>query len=163
VTSQVLSEQLSTTSVQAFIRLLQGHAATTRELSADLVRDHGLTINDYEALLRLARADDRRLKRVELAESLVLTPSGVTRLLDGLERAGYVEKGSCDSDARITYAVLTDAGLDKLREASTSHVAQIRAFFEQRFNDDELATLADLLGRLPGAAGDGEDCGAPPE
>lgn len=163
MTSQVLSEQLYSTSVQAFIRLLQGHAATTRELSADLVRDHGLTINDYEALLRLARADDRRLKRVELAESLVLTPSGVTRLLDGLERAGYVEKGSCDSDARITYAVLTDPGLDKLREASTSHVAQIRAFFEGRFNDDELATLADLLGRLPGAAGDDEDCGAPPE
>ena len=119
-----------------------------------------MTINDYEALLRLSRADDRRLKRVELAESLVLTPSGVTRLLDGLERAGYAEKGSCDSDARITYAVLTDAGLDKLREASTSHVAQIREFFEQRFNEDELATLADLLGRLPEAAGDGEDCAA---
>jgi DNA-binding MarR family transcriptional regulator len=163
MTSQVLSKQLSPTAVQAFIRLLQGHAAATRELSADLVRDHGLTINDYEALLRLSRADDRRLKRVELAESLVLTPSGVTRLLDGLERAGYVEKGSCDSDARITYAVLTDAGLDKLREASTSHVAQIRTFFEQRFDDDELATLSDLLGRLPEAAGDGEDCGAPPE
>ena len=163
MTSQVLSEQLSATSVQAFIRLLQGHAAATRELSADLVRDHGLTINDYEALLRLSRADDRRLKRVELAESLVLTPSGVTRLLDGLERAGYVEKGSCDSDARITFAVLTDAGLNKLREASTSHVAQIREFFEQRFDPNELATLADLLGRLPEAAGDGEDCRPPPE
>ena len=162
MTSQVLSKQLSPTAVQAFIRLLQGHAAATRELSADLVRDHGLTINDYEALLRLSRADDRRLKRVELAETLVLTPSGVTRLLDGLERAGYVEKGSCDSDARITYAVLTDTGLDKLRDASTSHVAQIRTFFEQRFDDDELARLADLLGRLAEAAGDGEDC-VPPE
>jgi DNA-binding MarR family transcriptional regulator len=162
VTSQVLSEQLSPTAVQAFIRLLQGHAAATRVLSADLVREHGLTINDYEALLRLSRADDRRLKRVELAGSLLLTPSGVTRLLDGLERAGYVEKGSCDSDARVTYAVLTDAGHDKLAEASTSHIAQIRAFFEQRFEDDELATLADLLGRLPEAAGDGEDC-RPPE
>jgi DNA-binding MarR family transcriptional regulator len=122
-----------------------------------------LTINDYEALLRLSRADDRRLKRVELAESLVLTPSGVTRMLDGLERAGYVEKGSCDSDARITYAVLTGAGLDKLREASTSHVAQIRTFFEQRFDEAELTTLADLLGRLPEAVDDGEDCGPPPE
>jgi DNA-binding MarR family transcriptional regulator len=159
-----LSEQLSIASVQAFIRLLQGHAAATRVLSSDLVREHGLTINDYEALLRLSRAEDRRLKRVELAESLLLTPSGVTRLLDGLERAGYAEKGSCDTDARITYAVLTDAGLAKLREASTSHVAQIREFFEQRFDDDELATLADLLGRLPETAGDGDgDCGPPPE
>jgi DNA-binding MarR family transcriptional regulator len=154
MTSQVLSEQLSPTSVQAFIGLIQGHAAATRELSADLVRDHGLTINDYEALLRLERADERRLKRVELAESLVLTPSGVTRLLDGLERAGYVEKGSCDSDARITYAVLTDAGLDKLREASSSHVAQIRTFFEQRFSESELVALAELLGRLPQSSDD---------
>jgi len=163
MTSQVLSEQLSSASIQAFVRLLQGHAAATRELSADLVREHGLTINDYEALLRLSRAEDRRLKRVELAESLLLTPSGVTRLLDGLERSGFVEKGSCDSDARITYAVLTDAGLDKLRDASSSHVAQVRAYFEQRFDENELATLADLLGRLPTAAGDGMDCSAPPE
>lgn len=158
MTSQVLSEQLSSTAVEAFIRLLQGHAAATKELSADLVRDHALTINDYEALLRLARADDRRLKRVELADSLLLTPSGVTRLLDGLERAGYVEKGSCDSDARITYAVLTDAGLDKLRAASGSHVAQVRAFFEQRFSEDELKALAQLLGRLQESVEDVPDC-----
>jgi DNA-binding MarR family transcriptional regulator len=163
MTSQVLSEQLSTASVQTFVRLLQGHAAATRELSADLVRDHGLTINDYEALLRLSRADGHYLKRVELAESLVLTPSGVTRLLDGLERAGYVEKGSCETDARITYAVLTDAGHEKLEEASRSHIAQIRAFFGERFDDDELATLAELLGRLPGAVGDGTECAPPPE
>jgi DNA-binding MarR family transcriptional regulator len=149
-----LSEQLSKASVQAFVGLLQGHAAATRELSADLVRDHGLTINDYEALLRLSRSDDRRLKRVELAESLVLTPSGVTRLLDGLQRAGYVEKGSCDSDARVTYAVLTDAGLDKLRQSSRSHIAQIREYFEQRLNEDELVTLVRLLGRLS-ESGDG--------
>ena len=163
MTSQVLSEQLSTAPVQAFVRLLQGHAAAMRELSADLVRDHGLTINDYEALLRLSRADGHYLKRVELAESLVLTPSGVTRLLDGLERAGYVEKGSCETDARITYAVLTDAGHEKLEEASRSHIAQIRAFFGERFDDDELATLAELLGRLPGAGGDGTECAPPPE
>lgn len=163
MTSQVLSEQLSTAHVQAFIRLLQGHAAATRELSADLVRDHGLTINDYEALLRLSRAPDYGMKRVELAESLVLTPSGVTRLLDGLERAGYVEKGSCDTDARISYAVLTEAGHERLEEASRSHIAQIRAFFEQRFDDAEIVTFAELLGRLPGAVGDGADCGPPPE
>jgi len=158
MTSQVLTEQLSRASIDAFIRLVQGHAAATRALSADLVREHGLTINDYEALLRLSRADDHRLKRVELAESLLLTPSGVTRLLDGLERAGYVEKGSCATDARITYAVLTDAGRAKLGEASSSHVAQVRAFFEQRFDADELATLAELLKRLPPSPADEPDC-----
>lgn len=161
MTSQVLSSQLSPTAIDVFVRLLQGHAAATRELSADLVREHGLTINDYEALLRLAQADERRLKRVELAESLLLTPSGVTRLLDGMERAGYVEKGSCDTDARVTYAVLTAAGLEKLREASSSHVAQVRAFFEQRFSEDELAALAQLLGRLQGSGDDVPDCSPP--
>ena len=78
----------------------------------------------------------------------MLTPSGVTRLLDGLERAGYVEKGSCDTDARITYAVLTDAGLEKLREASRSHITQIRAFFGERF-DDERARDARRAARPP--------------
>ena len=162
MTSQVLTkQQLSSTAIEAFVRLIQGHAAATRELSADLVRDHGLTINDYECLLRLSRADDQRLKRIELAESLVLTPSGVTRLLDGLERAGYVEKGSCETDARITYAVLTDAGREKLGEAAGSHVVQVRAFFEQRFNEDELGALAALLGRLPESADDVPDCSPP--
>ncbi len=159
MTSQVLSDQLSAPAIQAFVGLLRAHAATTRRLSAELVAEHGLTINDYEALLRLSRADGRQLKRVELAESLLLTASGVTRLLDGLERAGYVEKGSCPTDARVTYAVLTDAGREKLEQASLSHIAEIRALFEERFDGEELVTLADLLGRLPldsGAAG--EDC-----
>ena len=159
MSSQVLSEQLSVVSVDVFIGLLRGHAATTRTLSADLVAEHGLTINDYEALLRLSRAEDGHMKRVELADSLLLTPSGVTRLLDGLERAGYVEKGSCATDARVTYAVLTDTGREKLDEASCSHIAAIRALFEERFNASELSTLAELLSRLPGASGaDGADC-----
>jgi len=164
MTSQVLTTQASTTSLDAWVRLLRAHAATTRALSAELVADHGLTINDYEALLLLSRAEGGHLKRVELAEQLILTPSGVTRLLDGLERAGYVEKGSCSTDARVTYAVLTAAGLAKLEEASASHVAAVRALFEGRFAEDELATLAGLLGRLPGTAGaDGADCDPTPE
>ncbi len=159
MTSQVLSDQLSRPAIQAFVGLLRAHAATTRRLSAQLVSEHGLTINDYEALLRLSRADGRQLKRVELAESLLLTASGVTRLLDGLERAGYVEKGSCPTDARVTYAVLTDAGRKRLDRASLSHIAEIRALFEERFDVDELAALADLLGRLPLESGaPGEDC-----
>lgn len=157
---QVLTAQLSTTALDAWVRLLRSHAATTRALSAELLAEHGLTINDYEALLLLARAEGRHLKRIELAEQLILTPSGITRMLDGLERAGYVEKGSCATDARVNYAVLTDAGLAKFEEASTSHLAAVRALFESRFDENDLATLADLLGRLPGAGGaDGADCG----
>jgi DNA-binding MarR family transcriptional regulator len=163
LTSQVLSSQVSegVPALDAFVGLLRAHAALTRELNADLVNRHGLTINDYEVLLHLARADGRRLRRVDLAERLVLTASGVTRLLDGLERAGYVEKGRCESDARVTYAVLTTAGLDKLREASDTHVGGIRTAFELRYSEDELAALAELLARLPLEGGSVESCSAP--
>jgi DNA-binding MarR family transcriptional regulator len=88
------------------------------------------------------------MRRVDLAEQVLLTPSGITRLLDGLERGGLVERGSCDTDRRVVYAVLTDAGLAKVREASTSHVVQIEALFGARFDDDELDGLASLLSRL---------------
>jgi len=101
------------------------------------------------------------MRRVDLAEKLILTASGVTRLLDGLEEAGLVDRAACAGDRRVTYAVLTEAGHAKLKEASQSHVADIRAFFETRFSTDELDQLAALLGRLPGAADAvEEDCSA---
>lgn len=146
-------------SLNAWVGLLRAHAALTRTLSAELVQSHGLTINDYEVLLHLARADEHQLRRVDLAERLLLTASGITRLLDGLERSGYVRKAQCASDARVTYAVLTDDGFMKLKEASDTHLAGIRALFEERFSDDELETLGELLARLPGPAADGDtDC-----
>jgi DNA-binding MarR family transcriptional regulator len=146
----------------AWVALLRAYAATTRALSAELVAEHGLTINDYEALLRLARAEDRRMRRVDLAGALLLTASGVTRLLDGLERAGYVERATCASDRRVVYAVLTAAGRAKLREASGSHLAAVQALFEGRFDEEEVNTLAELLGRLPGAGDPSdEDCAGP--
>ena len=158
MTSQVLPTQTSSPTISVWAQLLRTHAAVTRELSAKLVADHGLTINDYEALLHLSRAEDYALRRIDLAEKLVLTPSGVTRLLDGLERAGWVKKGACKTDARVTYAVLTDRGRAKLDRASRSHLAQVRTVFEERFSAEELETLAALLGRLPGGGGDGEAC-----
>lgn len=136
---------------------LRGHAVLTRTLNAQLVAEHGLTINDYEVLLRLSGAPERRMKRVELARSLLLTPSGITRLLEGLQTAGWVEKAFCPGDARVTYAVLTDTGTAKLREAAGSHLADIDRLFSGRFDDAELATLAELLGRLGGGV-DGESC-----
>jgi DNA-binding MarR family transcriptional regulator len=147
--------------VAAFSRLLRAHSTLNRELSARLLTEHGLTINDYEALLYLSHEEDGSLRRVDLAERLMLTPSGVTRLLDGLERDGWVRKGQCDSDARVTYAVLTDEGRERLELAGRTHVAQIREIFAERFSEDELETLVDLLGRLPGATGVGEGCSPP--
>jgi DNA-binding MarR family transcriptional regulator len=158
MTSQVLTTQ-SFPSVDAFARLLRAHAALKRELNARLVAEHGLSITDYECLLALAHAEEGAMRRVDLAEQLMLTPSGVTRLLDGLERDGWVTKAACESDARVTYAVLTDEGRERLESAGRSHVAQVRELIERQLSHEELATLVELLGRLPGgAAGRGEDC-----
>ena len=156
--SQVLSEQSS--AVRGFVALVRAHAAVIRQLNDQLTRDHGLTINDYEVLLRLARAEGRRMRRVDLAGEVLLTASGITRLLDGLENEGFVERASCDTDRRVVYAVLTDAGHAKLRSAGTSHVAQIEQLFADRLDESEQATFATLLERvaLDEAA---DDCSAP--
>jgi DNA-binding MarR family transcriptional regulator len=119
-----------------------------------------LTLNSYEVLLHLARADGKRLRRVDLAERVLLTPSGITRLLEGLERVGYVERASCVSDARVTYAQLTDAGEAKLREAAGTHVTGIREFFRERFSEEELGALGSMLERLPVDPPGDLDCGA---
>ncbi|HXG76980.1 MAG TPA: MarR family transcriptional regulator [Gaiellaceae bacterium] len=137
--------------MSAFAALLRAHAATTRRLNAQLLTDHGLTLSDYEVLLRLARADERRMRRVDLAAQVLLTASGITRLLEGLERLGYVERATCASDRRVVYAVLTDAGLEKVREASTTHFAQVDDLFGARLEDAELAELAALLTRVSDA------------
>jgi len=109
---------------------------------------HGLTLNSYEVMLYLAHAPGRRLRRVDLAESVLLTASGITRLLDGLERSGYVSRAASEQDARVSYAVLTDEGYEKLRSAAPTHVGSIRELFGEQFSSDELETLAELLGRL---------------
>ena len=88
-------------SLDAWVSFLRAHAAITRELSVRLQREHGLTLNDYEVLLHLSQADGGMMRRVDLAQSVLLTASGITRLLDGLERSGLVEKASCDRDARV--------------------------------------------------------------
>jgi DNA-binding MarR family transcriptional regulator len=150
--SQVLSDQgFGQPAVRAFVGLLRGHAAATRTFSALLQRQHGLSLSEYEVLLRLFRAPEHQLKRVELVEQVLLTPSGITRLLARLEQAGYVEKANCASDARVTYAVLTREGMRKLRAATRSHTAEIESFLGAQYTEDELRTLGQLLARLPAA------------
>ncbi len=159
MTRQVLSTQ-TTPEVQVFAGLLRAHAATTRRFNTELVHEHGLTLSDYEVLLRLARAPDRRLRRIDLAQQVLLTPSGITRLLAGLERNGFVERVACESDARVSYAQLTPDGLGKLRAASKTHVEGIRSLFGEHFTAGELESLSELLGRLPVEAADDDACEA---
>jgi DNA-binding MarR family transcriptional regulator len=142
----------------AWVGFLRAHSAITRQMDADLIAAHQLTLNDYEVLLHLSRAPDRRMRRVDLANRVVLTQSGITRLLGGLEQAGFVERASCPTDGRVVYAQLTAAGHAKLRAASATHLDGIRRLFSSRFAADELKVLESLLGRLPVARGDA-DCG----
>ena len=135
--------------LEAWINFLRAHAAVTRQFNAELLATHELTINDFDVLAQLSRAPEQALKRVDLAERVLLTPSGITRLLKGLEDAGWVSNRPCAEDARVTYAVLTPAGKKKLEQARKTHVASVRALFSERFEHDELETLASLLERLP--------------
>ena len=155
--SQLLSKQ--SIGIDAFVALVRAHATVTRELNAQLAADHGLTISDYEVLLRLARAPERRLRRVDLAQQVLLTPSGITRLLDGLERQGWVDRAACAEDRRVVYAVLTDEGAAKLGEAGSTHIPQIEEHFARRVGVEELASLVELLRRLD-AAGVESPCDA---
>jgi DNA-binding MarR family transcriptional regulator len=134
---------------ETWIRFLRAHAAVTRQFNSELLEKHGLTLNDFDVLAQLSRAPEYGLKRSELADRVLLTPSGITRLLEGLERAGYVQRGDCESDARVTYAVLTEAGRKKFRAASRTHLASVEALLSERFAQRDLEQLAELLGRLP--------------
>jgi DNA-binding MarR family transcriptional regulator len=141
---------LSTQAVEAaWVRFLRAHAAVTRELSARLEAAHGLTLSDYDVLVQLYHAPERSLRRVDIARAVLLTASGITRLLDGLERAGWVEKRACASDARVSYAALTETGMRKFEEARQTHLADIEELFGARYSAEEREQLAELLGRLP--------------
>jgi DNA-binding MarR family transcriptional regulator len=141
--------------LDAWRSYLKSHATILRALDADLIAQHGMTTRDYEVLLYLSQAPDRKLPMSALAESTMLTRSGITRLVDGLVSAGLIERVSCRSDARVSYAQLTDAGYEKLRQAGCTHVASIRAMFLEHYSPEEIEQLAALLSRLPGGGGVG--------
>ena len=152
------SSRLDGVALEAWRSYLQSHAAIVRELDAALLAEHGMTARDYEVLLYLAQAPERKLPMSALSERTMLTRSGITRLVDGLVECGLIERVSCPSDARVSYARLTDSGYDKLRHAGCTHVASIERMFLAHFKPAELERLAELLGRLPGAGHDGGSC-----
>jgi DNA-binding MarR family transcriptional regulator len=129
---------------------MRAHSVLRRELDAEVLRPRGLTMNDFEALMHLSRADELRLRRVDLVERLMLTPSGVTRLLEGLQEAGLVENLQCEDDARVTWARLTQDGVETLGCVGASHTERLRVLFRDTLSEDEVEQLSELLGKLPG-------------
>jgi DNA-binding MarR family transcriptional regulator len=112
-------------------------------------------MSDFDALLNLSKAEDNRLRRVDLVEALMLTPSGVTRLLEGLQEGGLVENVNCDDDARVTWARLTEEGAETIECVGATYAKRLQQLFGDRLEPDEVAQLSELLGKLPGVgAGD---------
>jgi len=154
-TQSLTSTPATSNAVRALGGLVGAHSTLTRELSAQLVDKHGLTLSEYEVLLLLSRAPEHSMRRIDLAGEVRLSPSGVTRMLNRLEDTGLVTKGKCSTDARVTYAVLTDAGMHKLQRCAPDHFAAVERLLGERLDDGELDSLAALLGRLTSA---GDEC-----
>jgi DNA-binding MarR family transcriptional regulator len=132
----------------AWHAFLHGHAAVIRKLEAELATAHGLSLPAYEVLAHLSEAPQRRMRMTELTRRALLTPSGVTRLVDKLERDGLVLRQRCDEDARAIYAVLTDAGLARLEEAYPTHLRGVREHLVDRLPCEQLPVIAEALHRL---------------
>jgi len=142
------ADQLSTLEFSAWAGLLRTHATLVRELDRELDTGHALPLTQYEVLLHLELAPNRRLRMTELARSVLLSQSGVTRLVDRLEAQGLVERAPCAEDRRVLWAQMTDAGHRRYTEARPTVIAGIRARFLDRFHDDELRTLAEAWERV---------------
>jgi len=134
---------LSPAELAAWRGMLRAHAALTKALDADLEAQHGLPLTSYEVLLHLGHADGQRLRMSDLAARVVLSRSGLTRMVDRLEREGLIVRETCPSDARGAFAKLTADGAQRLDAARPTHLAGIRSMFIDRFSADEL----DVLGR----------------
>jgi DNA-binding MarR family transcriptional regulator len=127
---------------------LTAHARVLRSLEAELVAAQRLSLVSYDVLVQLAEAPERRLRMAELADRVLLSRSGVTRLVDRLERAGLVARQPVAADGRGVIAELTADGLERLRNASRTHLAGVVRHFVARFDADELAQLGALCDRL---------------
>jgi DNA-binding MarR family transcriptional regulator len=134
---------------------LLAHARIVRRLDEELRAEHDLTIGEYDALVTIAQAPDRRIRMRQLADEVILSKSGVTRLIDRLVDDGLVERSACLSDARGAEAVLTERGLTRLRAASTTHLRGIHEHFLAIFGDDDLQAMERTMTSIARHAGGG--------
>ena len=141
-------EHLTAVEERAWRSLVRAHACLVKRLDAQLEADHGLPLTSHEVLLRLAGAPQGKMRMHDIASSVLLSRSGLTRLVDRLERDGLVHRCSCENDARGAYAVITEAGRVKLAEAGASHLEAVRRLFLSHYTEAELDQLGSLLGRL---------------
>jgi DNA-binding MarR family transcriptional regulator len=143
-TAELLNEE----ELAAWRGMLRAHAELTKELDAELAREHNLPLSSYEVLLYLADAPEGRMRMAELAESVLLSRSGLTRLVDRLEREGLLKRQRCESDARGYFAEITPKGRRLFDQARRTHLEGVRARFLSRFSRDELRAMGALWQKL---------------
>jgi DNA-binding MarR family transcriptional regulator len=146
-------ESLTLGELRAWRGLLRAHACLAKRLDSELEQAHGLPMTSYEVLHHLEEASGARMRMCELAEEAQLSRSGLTRLVDRMERDGLLERCSCDHDARGSYACLTAAGRERLQAARGTHLAVIRDQFFSHFSEGELGVLADMWERIAPCSG----------
>jgi DNA-binding MarR family transcriptional regulator len=141
----------------AWRAFMEAHARVTGQLARELQTEEGLQLTWYDVLVQLSEAPDRSLRMQELADRVLLSQSGLTRLIDRLQGEGYVERLRCNEDGRGTFAHLTPAGLEALRRTYPTHLRGVREWFADGLSDEEAAVLARALRRIAdGLAGGGE-------
>jgi DNA-binding MarR family transcriptional regulator len=145
-----VERNLSDAEIRAWQAFLHAHHQITRQLDAELRSEHELPLNAYDVLLRLARAPHRRLRMTDLAERVMMSPSGLTRVVDRLAAEGLVQRERYDGDARVMLAQLTDKGRLLLRRAAKTHLRGIREHFTGQMT---LAQLREVAAALETVAG----------
>jgi DNA-binding MarR family transcriptional regulator len=147
-------ELLSQRELHAWRGLLRVHSRLVKALDAELEGAHGLGVTSYEVLMYVADSPEGRMRMHDLASSVLLSRSGLTRLIDRLEREGYIRRESCETDGRGAFAVLTGPGREKLDAARRTHLDGVRRHFLEHLSDAELDGLGELWDKvLPGVHG----------
>ena len=144
--------KLSPDELEAWQGFLRTNSRVARLLDADLARRHGLSESRYDVLIQLGLAPRRRLRMTTLAQEVLMSPSGLSRLVDELQSEGLVERERRDDDARSFDVVLTPAGRSRLRAANRTHLQRVRELFLDRLTDAQLPQLSEIwkaIGRSP--------------
>ncbi|GAC1332610.1 MAG: MarR family transcriptional regulator [Mycobacteriales bacterium] len=148
MTTAARTTVLSPRELAAWRAFLRAHAHLTKQLETELQADADLPLASYDVLVQLSEAPGRRLRMTDLADRVLLSRSGLTRLVDRLERTGLVARAKCPNDARGTFTVLTEAGYERLRQAAPAHLDGVREHMTRHLEPAELDVLTDLLTKL---------------
>jgi DNA-binding MarR family transcriptional regulator len=132
----------------AWTGFLRAHSRIVKALDRELAAAHDLPLSEYDVLVQLAITDDGRLRMTDLADAIVLSPSGLTRLVDRLAGRGLLRRERCEADSRVVYAAISEAGLEKLLEATPTHLDGIRRLFWAHLDGDQTERLAAIVGCL---------------